>query len=68
MNKKHFIEINREQIKIRDWARQHQNLFPNYSFTNTKSETPITQVIVRKLIENGYTETEFENIVVYRRN
>jgi hypothetical protein len=68
MNKKYFVEIDREQIKVKDWARQHQNLFPSYNFTNTQSETPTTEVIVRKLIEHNYTETVFENIVVYRRN
>ena len=68
MNKRYLVEIERVQIKVRDWARQNQDLFPNYNFTNAQSETPITQLIVRKLIENGYAGTEFENNVVYRRN
>ncbi len=67
MNKKHFVVVDREQIKVKDWARQNQNVFPEFTFATTRSETPITNLIGRRLMESGYVRTVSENIVVYSR-
>ena len=52
-NKKYYIEyysngaITRE--RIRKWADMHRKIFPEYGFTNSQSDFPITHFIARRL-------------------
>jgi len=72
-NKKFFIEYfsGKTLVKqrIRTWANEHRNLFPNYGFTNRSSDFPITHLIADRLEkELGFIRLEINGEVVLRNN
>jgi hypothetical protein len=56
MNKTHHIRINRNgqqiEMRLRVWARENQHLFPNFGFTNSQDDHPITHQIKEFCITN----------------
>jgi hypothetical protein len=69
-NKKYFIEYyyngTLTKVRIRTWADSHRQLFPEYGFTNSQSDFPITHLIARKLKLYGFVEIITENEVVLK--
>jgi hypothetical protein len=55
------------EMRLRAWARENQHCFPNYGFTNTQDDHPITHQIrdycVRNL--NGRIEENDRRVTVY---
>lgn len=69
MAKKYFIRENRNghlfNIPIRQWILDHQELFPQYGFTNSQSDFPTTYQIRNLLTrEFGYIVIEENNLIV----
>jgi hypothetical protein len=71
MNRKFYIEYyfagNLSRQRIRTWAIEHQNIFPEFSFTNTQSDHPTTHAIANKLERfYGFTRVEEPTEVILR--
>lgn len=49
MRKIYYIKFTRNghqvEMRLRAWARENQHCFPNYGFTNTQDDHPITHQI-----------------------
>lgn len=66
MNRKHYVIFfeNEELIQTtpKDWAREHEDEFPNFNFNE---KMPTTDQISAHLVQNyGYTRIEGRNRVV----
>ena len=69
INKKHFIIFNNGGIisstTPKDWARAHQNFFPNKNFSDSNN-TPTVEEIENFLAQNlNFKKLSNEEIVVY---
>jgi hypothetical protein len=72
-NRNFFIEYypnqNVVRQRIRDWADEHRQIFPNYGFTNRNSDFPITHLIANKLERQyGFIRHEINGEVILRNN
>ena len=68
MAKKHFMIFNNGGVVSattpKDWARAHQQAFPNHTFADPNS-TPTTDVIEAYLTNNlGFRRVENQEIVI----
>ncbi len=71
MRKTYHIRFTRDgrqvEMKLREWARENQHYFPNYGFTNSQDDHPITHYIrdfcVRHL--NGRIDENERRVIVY---
>jgi hypothetical protein len=63
----YLLNNNIVRQRIRRWADQNRNLFPEYNFTNISSDFPTTHFIANRL-ENqfNFQRIEDENEVVLR--
>jgi hypothetical protein len=67
MNRKHYViyfDDNKQLIYTtpKDWARDHENEFPDYNF---EIALPTTDKISAYLISNyGFTRIESQNVVI----
>ncbi len=70
---KHFIEINLPQnesriTSLKNWARENQNEFPRFGFTNNTWDIPTTYKIRDLLISKyNYQIRTINNIVTLYR-
>ena len=60
----YYLNGELQRQRIRRWANEHRHIFPEYGFTNTTSDFPITHIIAFKL-ENNYG---FEAIQIFLRD
>jgi len=68
-NKKHFIIFNNGGVisatTPKDWARAHQEYFPNKNFLNS-DDTPTVNEIENYLVNNlGFGRAENDEIVIH---
>lgn len=56
MRKKYYIRFTRDgrqvEMRLREWARENQHYFPNYGFTNSQDDHPITHHIRDYCVSN----------------
>ena len=56
MRKTHHVRFTRNgqlvEMRLRVWARENQPFFPNFGFTNTQDDHPITHQIRDFCIKN----------------
>jgi hypothetical protein len=68
INKKHFVLFNNGGVisatTPKDWARAHQTLFDGYDFSDSEN-TPIVDIIEKKLTTFGFSEIKNSEIVIY---
>jgi hypothetical protein len=72
-NRNFFIEYYPNTVivrqRIRDWADEHRQIFPNHGFTNRSSDFPITHLIANKLERQyGFIRREINGEVILRNN
>ena len=71
MRKSYHIKFNRNgqqvEMRLRAWARENQHDFPNFGFTNTQDDHPITHQIrdycVRHL--NARIDENDARVIIY---
>ena len=73
MNRKFYIEYfengNIHRQRIRQWANENRQIFPEYGFTNTTSDFPITHLIASRLeTQFGFESVQVENEVILRNS
>ena len=63
----YYLNGELQRQRIRRWANEHRHIFPEYGFTNTTSDFPITHIIAFKLENNyGFEAIQIENEVILR--
>ena len=63
----YYLNGELQRQRIRRWANEHRHVFPEYGFTNTTSDFPITHIIAFKLENNyGFEAIQIENEVILR--
>ena len=63
----YYLNGELQRQRIRRWANEHRHFFPEYGFTNTTSDFPITHIIAFKLENNyGFEAIQIENEVILR--
>jgi hypothetical protein len=72
-NRKFYIEYyyrNRiHRQPIRRWADENRQIFPEFGFTNSQSDFPITHFIADRLERQyGFERVEINNEVILRNN
>jgi hypothetical protein len=70
-NRKFYIEYNIENTlqrkPIRRWADEHREIFPEFGFTNSQSDFPITHFIADRLERQyNFERIEINNEVILR--
>ena len=64
----YYIDNRLERRPIRRWAYENRGVFPEYGFTNSQSDFPITHFIADRLERQyGFTREEI-NLEVILRN
>lgn len=63
-----FVRNSRQvEMRLRAWARENQHYFPNYGFTNSQADHPITHQIrdycVRNL--NARIDENENRVIIY---
>ena len=71
MRKTYHIRFTRDgrqvEMKLRAWARENQHYFPNYGFTNSQDDHPITHQI-RDFCErhlNARVDNNERRVIIY---
>jgi|LakMenEpi03Aug12_release.lakeMendotaPanAssembly.Ray.scaffolds.fasta_scaffold618917_3 hypothetical protein len=59
--RKHFVLIKNQYIPVKDWYRDNMHLFQNIN------GIPTSEQIGTILINQGFTRTETETEVIYRK-
>ena len=59
--RKHFVLIKSQLIPVKDWYRDNMQLFQHFNGIPTSEQIGVV------LINQGYTRTETETEVIYRR-
>lgn len=72
-NRKFFVEYqigtNLHCRRIRRWADENRNMFPEFGFTNSQSDFPTTQYIAERLESQfGFVTEEINGEVILRNS
>ena len=65
----YLIENRIHRQPIRRWADEHRGIFPEFGFTNSQSDFPITHLIADRLEgQFGFERVDVNNEVILRNN